>query len=924
MSALVTAEELLASLERGELLLLPAARAARNLRSDFAAHQRHKGLQAWKSPRVLSWSEWTAGLWTQLTTSGAESRLLLNSVQEHSLWLEVITGHSAGTFSAETLDSLAGLARSAWQLCGQWEIGRRLRASAATHDSRTFAGWAEDFALRCADQGYVTAAHLEGLLAQHLHTHQLELPPQLRLLNFGEFSPAQERLLSALRQHLPSLHEVSTEVSRPRQRLGAPSLPLAVAASEREELFLAARWAKAQVEAGQHRALPIRVGVLLPETGIDRAELESVFREVLAPELQPLTADLSSTPWELASGDPLASVALVIAALDLLRWCAGPLPLPRASALLLSPYLAATGGTGDLDAPDAPDARDIQDANARFDIRWLRSRNRLRPELTLHAAALLGVAAGRSSQAEAPAPWLTHLDELSARTDPKLRRSFSEWMEVLRQLLKVAGWPGQRALTAREQGAVRAWEDALDQVATLDFAGLRTSFQGALKAVERQTNSNLFQPETGDAAVTALSLREAAGSSWDALLLPRSSEAHWPPPLRSHPFLGAALQRELRMPGSFPQRELISLQQLLARTSSSLATCAAENADGALRPAPFLTGLGFTPVPAHSVLSPVPRSLETTAEVVPDHALLPPLPSPEIHGGARVLELQAACAFRAFSTMRLNATEVEEREAGLDNRDSGTLLHRSLEHFWNQVRSQEALRAMGPAEQQRLLHECVEEAVSAGPPVENAWDRAYLDLQKRRLRNLLGLWLHRELKRGPFTVAESEHASLVAVGPLSLRVRVDRVDQVENGVVLVDYKSGATADPKGWLGDRPDQPQLPLYSLLRKPGEVQAVAFAHVRAGKDMRWNGLEAQPGILPRPSAPQKIDLSQQMDAWRSTLTRLAADFSEGRSEVSPKSFPENCRHCAHRLLCRLDPASLHADQLSEEEQTVEEAYG
>lgn len=921
---------MLASLEQGELLLVPAARAARNLRFEFAARQRQEGLQAWKSPRVLSWSEWIAGLWTQLTTAGAESRLLLNSAQEHSLWLEVITEHSAGTlpahalpagaFSAETLDSLAGLARSAWQLCGQWEIGRRLGPSAATHDSRTFAGWAEWFAFRCADKGYVTAGHLEPLLAQHLHNRQLELPSELRLLNFGEFTPAQERFLSALRKHLTSLQEVSTEAPRP-PRESASSLPLAIAASEREELFLAARWARAQVEAGQQHARLPRVGVLLPDTGIDRAELESVFREVLAPELQPLTADLSSTPWELASGDPLASVALVTTALDLLRWCAGPLPLARASALLLSPYLEAMDRP---DATDGPDTKDAADANARFDVRWLRSRNRLRPELTLRAAALLSVAAGRSPEAEAPAPWLTHLDELSPRTDPKLRRSFSEWMEVLRQLLKVAGWPGQRALTAREQAAVRAWEDALDQVATLDFAGNRVPYQAALKAVERQTGAILFQPGTGDAAVTALSPREAAGSSWDALLLLRGSEAHWPPSPRPHPFLGAALQRELRMPGSFPQRELASLQQLLGRTSSAFATCAAENADGALRPAAFLTQLGFVPLPADSVLPPVLRSPETMADVVADPVLLPPLPSPEIQGGARVLQLQAACGFLAFSAMRLNATEVEAREAGLDPRDSGTLLHRSLEQFWNRVRSQEALRAMSPGEQQRVLAECVEEAVSVGPQVENSWDLAYLDLQKQRLRTVLGLWLHRELKRSPFTVAESEHASLLAVGPLTLRVRVDRVDRVENGVVLVDYKSGYTADPKGWLGDRPDQPQLPLYSLLHTPGEVQAVAFAHVRAGKDMRWNGLEAQPGVLPRPSVPQKIELTQQVDAWRSTLTRLATDFSEGKSEVNPKSFTENCKRCAYRLLCRLDPAALHTDQLSEEEQTVEEAYG
>ena len=45
-----------------------------------------------------------------------------------------------------------------------------------------------------------------------------------------------------------------------------------------------------------------RIAVLLPQPEESRAELESVFRAILAPELQPIEADNSATPWEFTSG----------------------------------------------------------------------------------------------------------------------------------------------------------------------------------------------------------------------------------------------------------------------------------------------------------------------------------------------------------------------------------------------------------------------------------------------------------------------------------------------------------------------------------------------------------------------------------------------------------------------------------------------
>jgi ATP-dependent helicase/nuclease subunit B len=151
-------------------------------------------------------------------------------------------------------------------------------------------------------------------------------------------------------------------------------------------------------------------------------------------------------------------------------------------------------------------------------------------------------------------------------------------------------------------------------------------------------------------------------------------------------------------------------------------------------------------------------------------------------------------------------------------------------------------------------------------------------------------------------------------------VRVDRIDSVGDGVFFIDYKTGYDAHPKQWEGERPDDPQLPLYTLLPEAEELKGVAFARVRTGRDMKWMGYQAEDGILPASRSKGNVrELGPLVDEWRETLTRLAEDFASGKADVHPKSFEINCARCAQRLLCRLDPASL-LGMVEEEEEDVD----
>jgi len=197
------------------------------------------------------------------------------------------------------------------------------------------------------------------------------------------------------------------------------------------------------------------------------------------------------------------------------------------------------------------------------------------------------------------------------------------------------------------------------------------------------------------------------------------------------------------------------------------------------------------------------------------------------------------------------------------------------------------------------------------------WDNAYVTMQRERLRRLLRPWLEHELARPNFAVKQREEkAENVQIGPLHLNLRIDRVDETEGGELVIDYKTGrvSTSD---WLSERPDAPQLPLYAVVSDTTRLGGVAFARLRAGKEMGWKGFSARDGVLLKSDRLKTESFAAQIEEWQKALTRLAEQFAAGEAEVRPKSYPKTCAYCGQRLLCRVVGENLEE---ADEEETGE----
>ena len=181
---------------------------------------------------------------------------------------------------------------------------------------------------------------------------------------------------------------------------------------------------------------------------------------------------------------------------------------------------------------------------------------------------------------------------------------------------------------------------------------------------------------------------------------------------------------------------------------------------------------------------------------------------------------------------------------------------------------------------------------------------------------IIGEWMGLERQRKPFLVVDQEEIRSVEVGGIEVNIRVDRVDRLEDGkLIILDYKSGECG-PADWAGARPDEPQLPIYAITAE-AEVAAVLFARLRTG-DLGFRGLAESPDIVPGIRVPEsQPPIAQTISDWRAVLDDLGRGFREGRAHVDPKDPAKTCRYCELPSLCRISQGTVELEDPDEAEQ-------
>ena len=874
----------LAHLEAGGLILTADLRQARILRRLHDRARLEAGCEAWPTAQVLPLAAWLAREWRNAGAERLELPVAMPAVAVRWLWRQCVAADAPALVDAA---GIADRARVSWLQLRAWGgASGDLGAWPLTHDQRAFLNWSRDVERELADREACDAADLVRCAVS-----EDALPPTgppLLLVGFTHPTPAESALFATLARR-------GWSVQKPAATGRAGNGWRHAAADPDAERTLMIAWLQerlAERPDGVH-------GIVVPDLERQRGSLVRALESALQPSLEMAGAPRERV-FDLAGGPPLVACPVVEIALEALRLALGHGDWRAATRVLRSNH-AAPGHAE-------------REARIRLDVR-------LRRDGRIHPAHPAGLA---QEARRAAAPLLAATIEAATAACAGLpRRDAAAWAECFGRCLAAWGWPGPAAsLDSSEWQAASRFGELVREFAGLaGIAGALTP--GQALAQLRDLAMTPFQPESGEPAVFVLDQWEDPGVEFDSLWVAGLTSAAWPRPVRVDPFLPIDAQRRLGMPAATPEgcvRQAVRVVEAWqGRADALVMSWPTREDDSDVDASPLIPG-------SLPVLAPAGGRAPRTMLQYSGRKLLavgddpaPALAEERAVGGARVLELQAACPFRAFAELRLGAASHEEPEAGIDRRVRGIVLHRALERFWRSLPSQAALLSLAPADCSQRVAECVAEAMAESAPA-GVGPRARA-LEGEWQGRAIGALLELERRREPFAVIETERELAGRLGGLEFRLRVDRVDSQGAARVVFDYKTGATSHA-AWRGARMDAPQLPLYAVLH-PARPSAIALAQAGAA-GARWvgvgdesvqlDGLTTAPRFALTEDREKGFDWRQITERWWAWLEALARDFAAGQAAVDPKLAGVTCRRCHLGGLCRVDAAAAR-DEPAEE---------
>lgn len=877
-------------IEADYTLLTPNFRLARRIKAVWDTQQMVEGRRAWAPLKVTPLETWCAAQWALAVERGLlEAKVVINDAQAIEIWQRVIDKHqrTSSQYSLLRPGAAATIAQQARENLTRWQVDLMSPAVVQEFeldaDCSTYLAWQSMFEEELRTRSLLTTSDCVSELVPV--ADQLPKIP-IALLDFDDIPPLYRCCVEAFATHLEDVQPQAI-----RGETLARAFP-----DKRAELMAAAHWAKRHYDNDPESTSAI----ILPSMEEDRATLELFLRAEFDCEKESSTA----LPVNFSAGVSLDKTPAVRDAMLILKLALPSVNVREIVALLQSRFIK------------------IPDADGQHAIKFItdlfgNGREEIDTGELRHSASHVRVGEEHGFVFGEQLMALSQLRSIKASHLP------SEWVDQFDQILDIFHWPGEGPLRSVEYQQVEMWYQLRDSYSAFDAVVGPIQFSEALQLLSRCLSRQIFQPQTPDSSIQVLGLLEGAGLNFDNLWLCTMQASSWPPPARPNPVIPMSLQRDLQMPHATPEREWGFASGLMHRYVSAASEVNASHVraiDGIPElPSPLLDGFEWLSdleservLNAHWLAQRETLSLES---ITSEAALgVDAVELPKLRGGSGLLEDQSHCPFRAFAKRRLSIQALGEFQIGLSPAMRGSILHDALFALWGEVENSEKLAALSGSDLERVIDRAVEVALQAIPTRQRlAHGSGYLSLEGRRLQQLLHEWIQVEREREQFSIHAREEDVSLRIEPLEIRLRVDRIDQLADGsLMIIDYKSGRS-DVKDWLGERPSKPQLLLYGIAATDVEehsppLSALAFAQVRA-RDCTYRGVgsvEAAPGVrtdiekLVEGKNPAH-DWQSLNDNWRKILEQLVADFVAGEAQVSPLGT-DSCTYCGLESLCRI----------------------
>ncbi len=868
--------KLILTLPDDNLILTPNRRLALTLADSHHALMQKK---VNKALNVSALQDYLQSLWLSL----GHSHCLLSSFQEQLLWQDII--------SADTKDDLllpahriAQQAMRSYQLVESFEINLTPDDILTHTDGETFLHWLSIFREELDKRKLITRASLpKKLMQEHL---SLTLPKQITLLGFIDPAPVIKHFFDQIsnRSSITWYDPKGEEADTIRAEFANPET----------EIKAMAAWAK-QTWLNHPDPNTCHIACVVPNLTEEKNRLSRLFSDMLSDE-----GDLFSEkpPFNMSQGSALLDYPMIKTAFDCFKAHPNHRETLLISQLLGNPYITSYNN------PEAPQAAQADTQIRRHDITTISN-----------DTLLITLQEGLDDSSESPLfkRWNAYL----SYSLPHTLLFPSEWNKHLSALLAHLDWPGQQPLRSDEFQLRERWQASLIEIASLDDLLGNISQQRYTELLYQHLSQTVFQPQAHRAPIHVLGLLEASGLSFDAVWIMGLDSNTWPAQAQPDPYLPTHIQHQYNLPQSTAQRErdfaLMHQQHISLGTPSLVLSSAQRHDDIPREPSVLINHIPLATddwLKSLAQLSPSylkwcdPNNLLQKPE---SHGQAIKLNNRPLLGGSAIVNEQAKCPFRAFALFRLHATSPKTPQFGINAAAHGMLVHHALELVWQELKTQEKLLQLGASKRQEFIQQIAQRVIAQEPNLPKRLRHSHTLI----LETTLTQWLALECARSPFKVKETEQKETLSVGSYRIRVRLDRVDELPDGsILIIDYKTGMAPALTQCLPPHSTENQLPLYASFSRYRN-KTIGFAFGVTHRDaMGWSGLiqAHQHKQLPITKVDSlkhdgnPLSWEQLNDFWKKRTLQLLDDFTQGVADILPIQANLTCRYCQCRSICRI----------------------
>ncbi|MBE9239963.1 PD-(D/E)XK nuclease family protein [Synechocystis salina] len=246
------------------------------------------------------------------------------------------------------------------------------------------------------------------------------------------------------------------------------------------------------------------------------------------------------------------------------------------------------------------------------------------------------------------------------------------------------------------------------------------------------------------------------------------------------------------------------------------------------------------------------------------------------------------CPFKWFANKLLKLGEIEEADSELDSALKGSLYHKVLEIALSDYQKDSTINLIDDDKLMEWFQQA-EKYIAEEKKIEVTNFRAWDHQRQELIKILKRAMLQPDFLPEPVEILALEQEFAGEIEALKVKGYIDRIDRREEGLVLIDYKSGGTL-PKG-IKDQEDKAkidlQLPLYKAVGGaslyPGEhVAKTLYYSLSKAKDI----------------SPRQVISETEL---REILEGFKQHFQTGTYPVSPDRDRDACRYCTNELVCR-----------------------